>query len=87
MERGTMALVETTPGESLLNVAGPSELVLTVESKTHRQVENLQIDCTDERVVVTGLCKSYYVKQLVTHAILAVCPFAKLENQVRVCVA
>lgn len=62
-------------------------LVDTVDSRTHRQVQNLQIDCQDERVVVTGDCKSYYVKQLVTHAVLAACPFVKLENRVRVCVA
>ena len=62
-------------------------LLDAVDSRTHRQVQNLQIDQQAENVVVTGRCASYYVKQLVTHAVLAVYPLVKLDNRIQVCVA
>jgi len=67
--------------------ASVNALLDTVESRTHSQVQNLEIDRSDESVVVTGSCNSYYVKQLVTHAVLAACPLVKLDNRVQVCVA
>ena len=83
MVLAAVTLEKPMPAEA----AREASLVDTVETRTHRQVRNLQIDRQDERVVVTGDCKSYYIKQLVTHAVMAACPFVQLENRVRVCVA
>ena len=61
------------------------ELVRCVESKTSRAVRGLEIDCCEGRVRVTGRSRTYYVKQLVTQAILSTCPEADLENEIHVC--
>lgn len=60
------------------------QLVRTIEARTGRQVRNLQVHCRGRSVRVTGLSRSYYVKQLVTHAILSAVPLAVLENDITV---
>ena len=58
------------------------ELIRCVESKTYQQIEDLDIQCRGSRVRVSGRSSTYYVKQLVTHAILTSIPAAKLENDI-----
>ena len=60
------------------------ELIRRVNLSTYRQVENLEIDFHGARVRVSGRSQTYYVKQLVTQAILSSIPSAELENNVLV---
>ena len=57
-------------------------LILRIEAETYRQVQDLQIECDADHVVVTGRSRTYYTKQLATQAVLAVAPGAKLENEI-----
>ena len=59
-----------------------AELERTVHSKTDRRVKDLKIITQGGQVTVTGRSATYYVKQLVTHAILAAAPHATLENRI-----
>lgn len=61
-----------------------AELERTVQSRTDRRVKDLKISAQNGHVTVTGRSATYYVKQLVTHAIFAVAPHAKLENRITV---
>ena len=61
-----------------------ADLVQRVEARTHRQVRDLEINCSGLRITVSGVSKSYYVKQLVTHAILAAAGRVELENRITV---
>jgi hypothetical protein len=61
-----------------------ADLLRHVETQTYRQVRDLQIRCSGRRVRVTGTSKSFYVKQLVTHAIVATLPSVQLENEITV---
>jgi hypothetical protein len=63
-----------------------SELLVErcVQRETHRQVDELGVSCRDGRVVVSGLCRSYYVKQLATRAVQSLFPNAAVENLIRV---
>jgi hypothetical protein len=56
----------------------------TVQTRTDRRVKDLKISAQNGQVTVTGRSATYYVKQLVTHAIFAVAPHAKLENRITV---
>jgi hypothetical protein len=58
------------------------DLLRLVESRTQWQIHDLDIDCDDSRVVVTGRCRTWYLKQLVTHAIRAAEPRLELWNQI-----
>jgi hypothetical protein len=62
----------------------PDVLVRSIQSATHRQVSELHVDCSDDRVTVTGRSRTYYVKQLVTQAILQSLPSARLQNDILV---
>lgn len=56
-----------------------------IESETFpHQVANLDVDCRGRRITVTGRSRSFYVKQLVTHAVLSAVPDVRLENKIRV---
>ncbi len=76
----------TTLHEAHSRPAINDELARSVHTLTARQVQGLKIDCRDGAVVVTGQSRSYYVKQLVTHAILNCLPSATLRNDILVCV-
>lgn len=60
------------------------ELFHRIQSTTHRGIRDLEIDCTENRVKVTGISRSYYLKQLVTHAVLSVNPGVRLDNEIHV---
>ncbi|MBW3541313.1 MAG: phospholipid-binding protein [Planctomycetes bacterium] len=75
------ASAPAAPTDSLFDV---DALVRAVESQTHWQVRDLDVDCRGRRVVVTGRCPTYYLKQLVTQAILSAEPGAQLQNEVEV---
>jgi len=60
------------------------ELLRRIDSHTARQVQDLRIDCDGSRVTVTGRSRTYYIKQLVTQAILNSMPAMKLANEIAV---
>lgn len=72
-------------------VRGPSEcsarnadceLTRRIDTLTFRQVRDLNIAQDADRVVLSGRAKSYYVKQLATHALLDLMPGAAVENSI-----
>jgi hypothetical protein len=73
-----------TKARQPLTLPSREELIRRVNLTTYRQVENLDIDCRGTRVRVSGQSQTYYVKQLVTQAILSSVPTAELENEVLV---
>jgi hypothetical protein len=66
------------------SIPSREELIRRVHLSTYRQVEDLEIDCEGPRVRISGRSRTYYIKQLVTQAILSSVPAAKLENEVLV---
>jgi hypothetical protein len=60
------------------------DLLRLVESRTQWQIHDLDVDCDGSRVVVTGRCRTWYLKQLVTHAIRSAEPELELWNQITV---
>ncbi len=71
--------------DSLGTTLAREELVREIESRTSRQVRDLEIACLGSRIRVTGRSGSYYVKQLVTHAVSTAAPHVPLENAIEVC--
>jgi hypothetical protein len=53
-----------------------------VALRTGSRIHDLDIDCTGPHVVVTGRCKTWYLKQLVTHAIRSAEPHVRLMNEI-----
>ncbi len=56
----------------------------TIEEETFRQICDLTVSIRDGFVNVSGLSRSFYVKQLVTRAVRGVAPQARLANNVAV---
>lgn len=61
-----------------------SELTLNIDSRTFRQVRDLQVLQDANRVVLRGRSGSYYVKQLASHAVMELIPGVKVENCITV---
>lgn len=61
---------------------GDCELIRRIDTLTYRQVRDLNISQTADRVVLHGRAKSYYVKQLATHAVLDMMPGVSVENSI-----
>jgi hypothetical protein len=57
-------------------------LVDFVNRETQQQVRNLSIRQRDGGLIVTGTSRTYYVKQLVTQAILVSIPAVRLINEI-----
>ncbi len=74
---------ETAIGHSELSArAGDCELTRRIDTLTFRQVRDLNIAQDADRVVLHGRAKSYYVKQLATHAVLDLMPGIAIENSI-----
>lgn len=56
----------------------------SIESTTHRQLRNADLDCHGTRVRVGVISRTYYVKQPVTQAALGSLPGAELDNAILV---
>lgn len=78
-------LESTTNAATDAAVTDKELLTRGVNSITRRQVIDLEIDFDGHHVKVTGRTRTYYIKQLATHAIRALCPAARLENEILVC--
>jgi hypothetical protein len=61
------------------------DLLECVRYQTQGQVQNLDLDCQGDLVVVTGGCESLMVKEQVTQAIRAAEPSVRLQNEIRIC--
>ncbi len=57
-------------------------LIDFVNRETQQQVRNLSIRHRDGGLIVTGSSRTYYVKQLVTQAILVSIPAVRLINEI-----
>ena len=68
---------------SRMNSIG-DELLRRVQSQTARQVQDLRIDYDGSQLTVTGRSRTYYIKQLVTQAILDAVPAIRLANEIAV---
>ena len=66
-------------------LARREDLLECVRARTQGLVEDLDVDCQGDLVVVTGGCNSPAVKQLVTRAIRAAEPHIRLQNEIRIC--
>lgn len=60
------------------------DLMMSIQTATNRQVHGLQVNLADDAITVTGHSRTFYVKQLVTQAILSRLPSVRLQNQIRV---
>jgi|ERR1700685_2694460 len=85
-EEGKGTVAETLMENAILrqNTGDLRELVNFVHRKTQQQVRDLAIRRRDDGLVVTGRSSTYYVKQLVTQAILVSLPAVRLLNDIRV---
>ena len=78
--QATATAVRTNPNRR------PSEEILahSVQMRTDRQIRRLEVHCDGPRVRLIGESRSYYLKQLATHAILELVPHASIENAIEV---
>jgi hypothetical protein len=64
---------------------GTAELRHLVEQRTHRRVQDLQVEWEKNgRVILRGRAGSYHIKQLAQHGILDVLPHVPLLNAIEV---
>ena len=76
--------VSEDPCEQLTppDLDGNCELTRRIDALTYRQIRDLNIVHDMDRVVLHGRTKSYYVKQLATHAVLDLMPGVAIENSI-----
>jgi hypothetical protein len=60
------------------------ELAKLVDRRTHRRIQDLEIEVDHGSVVIKGRAGSYHVKQLAQHGILDVMPKVRLVNAIEV---
>ena len=58
------------------------ELMRCVRLKTFDQIRDLSVDCDGPHIVLRGTSRSYYVKQLASHAVRDLFPGTDVENAV-----
>lgn len=59
-------------------------LLRRVDAGTYRQIQDLDVACVGNRVVVTGRSRTFYVKQLATQAVFTAAPGVKIANEIDV---
>jgi len=61
-----------------------TELEARVTRRLHGQVRELQLVVTDGGLILRGRCRTYYVKQLVQHAVMEASDRPILANEIEV---
>ncbi len=56
-----------------------------VQCKTNGMIRELRVEFVEGEVIVTGRTRTYYAKQLATHAILSALQDAIVANEIEVC--
>lgn len=56
-----------------------------VRNRTSGRIRGLKVQVSEGNVVITGQTKTYYAKQLVTHAALDTTDQLVVKNEVEVC--
>jgi len=67
-----------------LELNGLGELERLVQERAHNKVQDLRLEWSDGRFVLSGSVRSYHVKQLAQHGILDVMPKARVVNALTV---
>jgi osmotically-inducible protein OsmY len=79
-------LVEAAAAEQALLAARMERLAARIELAIRRQVagkiHDLKIDVSEESVVLSGACRTYYSKQLAQHAAMSVSGCPTLVNEI-----
>ena len=57
-------------------------LLQQIDAKTYHQVQDLDVACEGDCVVVTGRSRTYYVKQLATQALQSSSPDIRIANEI-----
>jgi hypothetical protein len=82
MRVDSSALVHTATSESLDELIARVERI--VRCRTGGRVHDLRVDADDSSVVLSGVCSTYYAKQLATHAALDEAAGYTLSNEIEV---
>ena len=61
-----------------------STISRTVVTKTYAGVQSLQVYLEPDRVTLTGICESYYIKQLAQQSIMGMIVDKELVNDIAV---
>jgi hypothetical protein len=82
MRADSSALVHTAASQSLDELIARVERI--VRCRTGGRVHDLRVDADDSSVVLSGVCSTYYAKQLATHAALDEAAGYTLSNEIEV---
>jgi osmotically-inducible protein OsmY len=80
-------VVDATAGEDQAKLAARLERLsaridLAIRRQTAGKIRNLKIEVTEECVVLSGACRTYYSKQLAQHAAMSVSGCPTLVNEI-----
>ena len=56
-----------------------------VRSRTNGMIRNLRVEIVNGEIIISGRAKTYYAKQLATHATLDAVKSVTLINDIEVC--
>lgn len=70
-----------------LDVELAKRILSRIESRLPGRVRQLTVYTTDNAVVLTGECSTFYTKQLAQHIAMGVLEYEQLINNIDVCVA
>ncbi|WP_166827473.1 hypothetical protein [Thalassoroseus pseudoceratinae] len=65
-------------------MASADEMLHSVRSLTGQRVRRLEILCEGNHILVTGICRDWETKQLVTQAIRSAEPGVLVQNEIRI---
>jgi hypothetical protein len=82
MRLDSSAVAEDPASESIDDLITRVERI--VRCRTGGRVHHLRVDADDGSVILSGVCSTYYAKQLATHAALGELSDQTLTNEIEV---
>jgi len=80
-------LPETLPergGVDQFDAALATHIVSRIESRLPGRIRQLAVDTTENAVILTGECSTFYTKQVAQHAAMGVLEYEQLINNIEV---
>ena len=82
------ALAASLPGETNLlseeHHCLACEIVRRIEDRIPGRIRQLAVETTDNAIVLSGCCSTYYTKQVAQHAAMGVLEYERLINNIAV---
>ena len=81
-EKGFLTVKRSLKERNLELLEFQRDIVRAINRLTNSRIQSLNVLLESDRVILTGYCKTYYMKQLAQEAVLKIAQYCEIINDI-----